>query len=242
MVGMVGLMLVGMRSYASASWASGSKVEKQGHASRLVAVSPSVISRPVGLYVQGWDAFNDHWQSSWDSWTAGPMLRTFWVKVNNIDGKDFVTEQALNKRYTQWNGLTPIPSDKKLLIGFSPKNNQTDCYFGIPQTYYTDTRYNPLQLKYNGQDVTRTCNGQSISTAINFLDDNVKTDLAIQIKAFIRQYANNPKVAGFSFAGGANDESTPWVHDVYGTIGDPKERPYEKYTYSVNYSGEEWAE
>lgn len=235
------IMLIAAGGFARASWAARPEAGIGKQVKQMSAGIPSDLSNPAGLYIQEWNAYDDQWESSWNSWAAGPMMRTVWTKVDSSTGSVFAFDFALNYRYIQYGALNPIPSDKKLLIGFYPKNNISDCYFGIPEKYYTHATYDPLQLKYNGQNVTRTCNGQSISTAVNFLDDDVKRDLATQIRAFIGKYANNPKIAGFSFAGGANDESTPWVHPTDGTIGNVNERPYEKYTYSMNYSGEDWA-
>ena len=133
------------------------------------------------------------------------MLRTW--KVDRLHWQSLAYDFALDYRFSTYGNLDQFLFQANgFYWGFYPKNNVADCHFGMRPEYYTNSFYDPLPLTFNGQSVSRTCNGEEISKAVNFLNANVQMELEQQITNFIARYVNNDNVAGFSFASGTNQE------------------------------------
>lgn len=242
-LGMMGVMILGVQGYARGNWAGETETSRQRHAGHRILAVTGTLTPPAGLYVQEWypdpTTSPTPWPPAWSDWAEGAEQRVPMTSILS-GGNAYAIDRMLEN----------LPEGKTAIIGFSPKNNTKDCYFGMWDQYYTDLAYTPLRLKNaNGEDTSRTCGGVEIETAVDLLNPIVQGHIRAKIEAFVDYYTNQSaykdKVAGFEFASGTNLEGTPWVHPTYHTKTDDGyefERKYEKLTYEDAYTGTEWAE
>ena len=235
--GMLGLMFFGVQGGYARDIRSNElevSIREFTRSDEVFATNGLIV--PSGLYVQEWSS---GWITDWDGWAVGAHNRVYGTSV-----------QSDGHAWPIYNMLANLPTGKKAIIGFSPKNNTKNCWFGMWSQYYTNTKYSPIQLiDEKGKPASRQCGGESIDKAVNFLDQDVQDNIKAKVKDFVEYYTNNSpykdKVAGFEFASGVNLEGTPWVHPLDGTITDPgheAERGLEKTTYMKAYTGTVWAE
>lgn len=194
----------------------------------------TAIEKPTGLFIQSWNHVEHPWQSDWNDWAAGAEHRA--ASTNVLSGDEDIHGHVHHIDQM----LAALPAGKKAVLGFSPKDSTADCYFRMWEELYNPTSiYNPLRLVNSyGGFASRTCGGEEIEYAVNYLDPDVQNVTKEVVQRFINAYKTNSKVVAFQFASGNNLEGTPWAHPGFSAGEDEQ---YEKTTYVHYYSDDQYA-